>query len=104
MYNGNNSEGSFRRLMPRKASVPVNFICMVPDASAVSLVGDFNDWQAGAHPMQQHFDGSWQLQVQLPHGHHRYAFAVDGKMTLDPRAQGVSRDANGQRVSLIAVS
>jgi len=44
------------------------------------------------------------MQIPLPHGHHHYRFLVDGKATLDPRAQGVARDHQGQKVSLLAVS
>ena len=31
----------------------VNFICNAPQAQSVSLVGDFNHWNAGSHPMKQ---------------------------------------------------
>ena len=42
--------------------------------------------------------------VELNHGHHRYAFLVDGVLTLDPHAQGVTRNDKGERVSLVPVS
>jgi 1,4-alpha-glucan branching enzyme len=83
---------------------PVNFICQDPQARSVSLVGDFNNWDPTAHPMQRMPDGAWLLKVELRHGHHRYAFLVDGVLTLDPRAQGITRNDQGERVSLIAVS
>jgi hypothetical protein len=54
--------------------------------------------------MKQMPDRSWLLNVELKHGHHRYAFLVDGVLTLDPRAQGITRDDKGQRVSLVPVS
>jgi hypothetical protein len=54
--------------------------------------------------MQQMTDGAWLLTVELRHGHHRYAFLVDGVLTLDPRGQGITRDDQGQRVSLVPVS
>jgi 1,4-alpha-glucan branching enzyme len=82
----------------------VNFICHAPRAASVSLVGDFNGWDAAAHPMPHMPDGSWLLQVELRHGHHRYAFLVDGELVLDPRGQGITRDDANRRVSLIAVS
>lgn len=82
----------------------VNFVCDAPEAKSVSLVGDFNHWDPHAHPMRQAPDKAWLLQVELRHGHHRYAFLVDGKLTLDPRAQGITRNDQGQRVSLIPVS
>jgi 1,4-alpha-glucan branching enzyme len=82
----------------------INFLCHAPQAKSVSLVGDFNQWNPTAHPMRQVPDRSWLLLVELKHGHHRYAFLVDGVLTLDPRGQGVTRNDQGQRVSLVAVS
>jgi 1,4-alpha-glucan branching enzyme len=88
----------------RKILRAINFICHAPEARSVSLVGDFNHWNPAAHPMKQMPDRAWLLGVELKHGHHRYAFLVDGELTLDPRAQGVARNDNGARVSLVPVS
>jgi len=82
----------------------VNFICNAPQAQAVSLVGDFNEWNPTSHPMQPTPDKAWMTSVALKHGHHRYAFLVDGQLTLDPRAQGITRNDKGERVSLVPVS
>lgn len=82
----------------------MNFICQAPQAQGVSLVGDFNQWNPGAHPMNRLPDGAWFLTLELKHGHHRYAFLVDGVLTLDPRAQGITRNDKGERVSLVPVS
>ena len=82
----------------------VNFICHAPQAGQVVLVGDFNQWNPAANPMKQMPDKSWLLTLELKHGHHRYAFLVDGVLTLDPMAQGVTRNDKGERVSLIPVS
>ena len=82
----------------------MNFVCNAPEAKSVSLVGDFNGWNPAAHPMKQMPDGAWLLTVELKHGHHRYAFLVDDALALDPRAQGITRDDHGARVSLIPVS
>ncbi len=82
----------------------VNFICHAPQAKAVFVVGDFNHWNPSAHPMKHMPDRSWLLTLELKHGHHRYAFLVDGVLTLDPHAQGVTRNDKGERVSLVAIS
>ena len=81
----------------------INFICNASQAKAVSLVGDFNGWNPLAHPMKQMPDRSWLLMVELKHGHHRYAFLVDGVLTLDPHAQGITRNDKGERVCLVPV-
>ena len=81
-----------------------NFICHAAQAKRVSVVGDFNKWNPTTHPMIQGLDKVWTLRTEMKHGHHRYAFHVDGQLVLDPLAMGVTRDDHGQRVSLIAVS
>jgi 1,4-alpha-glucan branching enzyme len=82
----------------------INFICQAPQAHSVSLVGDFNQWNPTANPMKQMPDKAWLLTFELKHGHHRYAFLVDGAIVLDPRAQGITRNDKGERVSLVPVS
>ena len=92
------------RYSAKKMAKPINFICVAPDARQVHVTGDFNDWDPGAHPMKRQPDGAWLLQVPLNHGHHHYRFLVDGKPVLDPQAQGIARDHQGEKASLIAVS
>ncbi len=91
-------------LVPRQTVKPVSFICWAPQASKVTLAGDFNNWDPAADAMNRQPDGAWRLDLPLKHGHHRYWFVVDGQPMLDPRAQGVARDDQGRRVSLVAVS
>ncbi len=92
------------RYSVKKTIKPVNLICLATEAKAVSLIGDFNDWHPHAHPMKRAVDGAWHIQVSLGAGHHHYQFLVDGKPTLDPRAQGIGRNEENEKVSLIAVS
>jgi 1,4-alpha-glucan branching enzyme len=92
------------RYSAKKTVKPVNFVCQAPEARQVHLTGDFNQWNPSSHPMQRQPDGAWTLQLQLHHGHHQYRFVVDGSPVLDPRANGVARDSNGERASLIAIS
>ena len=92
------------RYSAKKMAKPINFICIAPTAQQVSLTGDFNGWDPEATPMQRQSDGTWLVQVAMHHGHHHYLFLIDGKTTLDPRAQGIARNQKGERVSLMAVS
>ncbi len=98
------SVGPADRYSAKKMAKPINFIFYAPDARSVSLVGDFNDWNPAAHPMERQPDGAWLIQIPMNHGHHHYQFVVDGKPTLDPRAQGTVCDETNERVSLLAVS
>ena len=83
---------------------PVNFYCTAPGAKSVCLIGDFNGWNATAHPMRRQLDGTWLVQVKLHHGYHRYLFLVDGRPALDPKAAGCTCDERNQPVSLREVS
>ncbi len=98
------ANGPHARYSAKRMAKPINFFCFAPEARQVSLVGDFNEWQPGTHAMRRQPDGSWSLQVPLHHGHHQYRFLVDGQPMLDPRANGVTRNSQNERVSLLAVS
>src|ERR1700759_4477103 len=107
MYRDNSNpagHSALNRYSAKKMVKPVNFACVAPDAQAVSLIGDFNDWDPAAYPMKKGFEGAWTIQIQLSHGHHHYQFLIDGKPTLDPRAQGIARNEKNEKVSLLAVS
>ena len=67
----------------------VDFFCDAPKAEIVSLVGDFNGWDAVANPMRRMPDGRWMASLELTHGHHHYLFVVDGEPMLDPGATGI---------------
>jgi 1,4-alpha-glucan branching enzyme len=98
------STPSLSHYSAKKMSKPVNFICTAPTALTVALVGDFNDWDPKAYPMKRQPDGNWLIQIPLHHGHHHYQFLVDGKPALDPKAQGIARNEQNEKVSLIAIS
>ena len=95
---------ALHRYSAKRVSKPVNFICHAPGAKQVSVIGDFNHWEPNANPMKRQPDGAWMVQVYLSHGHHQYVFCVDGQKYLDPRAQGVTQNPEGERVSLLAIS
>ena len=88
----------------KKVNRRLNFFCAAPEAKSVSIVGDFNNWDPAANPMERQVDGNWLVQVEMCHGHHHYLFMVDGKPVLDPRASGIGRNERNDRVSLIGVS
>ncbi|NLH71785.1 MAG: glycoside hydrolase family 13 [Verrucomicrobia bacterium] len=98
------AEGNYSARRPKHSVV--FFTCDAPHANNVSLVGDFNNWQPDANPMQRMPDGCWTVRLELRHGSYRYLFLVDGKPMLDPRAQGVVHEPNPlhEAASLIVVS
>lgn len=52
----------------------VVFQVVCPEASALFLAGDFNDWSVVANPMQQVEPGIWQTQLRLPPGRHHFRY------------------------------
>jgi hypothetical protein len=82
----------------------VRFALVAPGATRVSLVGDFNQWDAGATPMRQLGDGRlWLVEVPLPPGRHVYAFVVDGDVTPDPAAPRAGEEDFGTPSSVVLV-
>jgi len=88
------------------AQRPIEFVFVAPAARNVSLVGDFNGWDASATPMRR-TDGrtTWSVAVQLPAGRHVYAFVVDGDAWVaDPQAPLAPEQWYGQRNSVVVVT
>jgi len=83
----------------------VQFIVMAPRANAVSLVGDFNGWNAAATPMRPTTRaGVWSVTLPLAEGRHLYAYIVNGSQWLaDPGAPIASDDGFGHKNSVILV-
>ena len=68
-------------------AVPVPITFDAAGAKSVSIVGDFNDWDSGASPLTRFGpNGPWTVTVKVIPGRHLYAFMVDGKLVVDPRA------------------
>ncbi len=85
----------------------VRFVFTDPDARAVSLVGNFNGWSAGATPLvAERNDGTWVATVELPQGRYEYAFVVQRGDTAvwaaDPATLPV-RDDFGTESSVVTV-
>ena len=83
----------------------VKFVLVAPQAARVSLVGDFNDWDPAATPMERTpTGGTWSVVVPLKAGRHEYAFVVDGKQWLpDPSAPLAPVDGLGAPNSVVLV-
>jgi len=86
-------------------SSAVQFVIVAPTASAVSLVGDFNDWDPDATPMQLVADNRvWTVTIPLNSGRYRYAFLVNGDTWLsDPSAPPVQDDEFGRPGSVVTI-
>jgi hypothetical protein len=83
----------------------VRFVLAAPTASRVTLVGDFNRWNARATPLlPERRRGVWSVAVALVPGDHRYAFVVDDTgWVTDPAAARTATDS-GRPHSLLTVA
>jgi Glycogen recognition site of AMP-activated protein kinase len=87
----------------RAGAEPVHFALRAPAAGEVSVIGDFNGWDAGANPLRRH-DGEWSVTLRLKPGRYRYSFLLDGKRWLaDPDGQ-VADDEFGTPTSVITIA
>jgi hypothetical protein len=85
-------------------AMPVRFVFVAPNASTVSIVGDFNAWSPTATPMRRLHDGLWSIDVDLPSGRHTYGFVVDGVLRADPDALRSADDDFGVPSSVVLVA
>lgn len=84
----------------------VKFVFVAPQAEKVSLVGDFNGWDASTTPMVRSANsGLWTVTLPLSEGRHLYAFVVDGdSWSADPNAPFAPDDGFGHANSVRIVS
>ena len=82
----------------------VEFILRATADSAITLVGDFNDWDPRATPLHPSADGVWTVTVPLRPGRYRYTFIVDGSWHRDPTAPRALEDDFGTPTSVITVA
>jgi Glycogen recognition site of AMP-activated protein kinase len=87
----------------RPVPVPITFDAA--SAMSVSIVGDFNDWDSTASPLARFGSkGPWTVTVNIAPGRHLYAFMVDGKLVVDPRAPRVRDLDYGGDASVLMVN
>jgi predicted carbohydrate-binding protein with CBM48 len=83
----------------------VRFSLVAPRASAVSIVGDFNQWNPRTLPLRRAADGrTWEVEVPLAPGRYAYSFVVDGAIARDPSAPQSTDDDFGSPSSVLMVS
>lgn len=82
----------------------VTFHYVNPDATAVYLAGEMNNWNPQDTPMQKGPDGIWSVTLSLAAGQWVYKFVVDGKYIADPDPHSLSSpDGQGGKHSYCLV-
>jgi hypothetical protein len=87
-----------------ETGMPVTFVLRAPGATRVSVVGDFNNWDANATPMLHGSSGDlWVLNMRLPRGVHLYSFVLDGSEWRPDPSAPLAADGSGEHNSVIVV-
>ncbi|MBI9082743.1 MAG: isoamylase early set domain-containing protein [Desulfobacterales bacterium] len=73
------------------------------EATEVCIVGDFNSWKAGSHPMKNVGNGTWEKQLVLPEGQFEYKFLVDEQWVADPNNERTCSNCFGTINSVVHV-
>jgi hypothetical protein len=83
----------------------VTFVLLAPSAHAVTLAGDFNDWDPARTPLARDASGGlWTVDIPLAPGRYTYSFVVDGRrFVADPAAPRVVGDDFGTPTSVVTV-
>jgi 1,4-alpha-glucan branching enzyme len=82
----------------------IKFLLDLPQAHTVSLVGDFNRWKDGVHPMKRNRNGIWEKIVMLTPGSYEYKFFVEGRWLNDPGNNQSCTNSFGTLNNIINVS
>lgn len=95
------------RQLPASDTV-ITFVFPAGDAAKVSVVGDFNQWNAAATPMARVGNSDyWSVTVPMSVGRHLYSFLAvskDGeKWSADPHAPAAPDDGFGRANSVVLV-
>ncbi len=78
-----------------------SFTLYAPNKGRVSLIGDFNDWNRDADPLETIADGLWSVEKELDAGTVRYQFAVDDLTICDPYARAIEWQDDGPPHALV---
>jgi len=73
-----------QKISTKKNTKKIQFSLKAVDAEKVSLVGEFNNWNPDADPMQKDENETWTKTKMLPLGSMEYKFVVDGEWMQDP--------------------
>ena len=88
------SNVSFEGMGPIVLQQGVAFRVWAPYASSVSVVGDFNDWQSDANPMEREDGGCWAVIIEHAKPGDEYKFEITNGdrvfQRVDPRVREVT--------------
>jgi 1,4-alpha-glucan branching enzyme len=87
----------------KRKSRKVEFLVYAPQAQAVSLLGDFNQWNGEKSFMKKGKAGEWKKVLMLAPGNYEYKYQVDGQWREDPGNQQSRLNMFGTYNNLLTV-
>jgi chromosome partitioning protein len=91
-----------RSLGARATHSGLLFVQPIEASQHVAVVGDFNDWDPSATPLQRDDRlGVWQKCVPAPAGRYRYLLVVDGAWQVDQYNADTEPDAQGRLCNVV---
>lgn len=85
-------------------NIAVEFILDMPQANAVTVAGEFNNWDISQKPLRKNGDGIWHGTVTLQPGRYEYRFVVDGQWINEPTAKESNTNCFGSENSVRVVA
>lgn len=83
--------------------IKATFSFVAPDAKAVYVAGEFNNWTRDDSSLLENKQGVWMRQVGLRPGTYRYRFVVDDNWKEDPNNSKNIRNPFGELDSIIEI-
>lgn len=97
------TENKVKSAIPRIKRRRVTMTLEAPDARAVSLMGDFNQWNEKKHPMMKRKHGMWMKIIVVPPGQYEYRFLVDGHWRNDPANDRICANCFGSTNNILEI-
>ncbi len=73
-------------------------------AHAVSIGGNFNNWEKNQNYLTKNKNGIWSIKLNLPRGKYYYKFNVDGIWKYDPQNKNKIDDGMGDYKSMLVIN
>ncbi|MGL2965025.1 isoamylase early set domain-containing protein [Flavobacterium sp. XGLA_31] len=94
-----------KQVIKTKPVVKVTFSIEAKEATAVAVVGDFNNWNPAEGELSKLKNGTFKAVFDLPKDHSfEFKYLVDGSYVNDPEADGYAyNDFAGAENSVLAL-
>ncbi len=98
------SEPKVPKETKKKVKAPATIFSLeMPEASAVFMAADFNQWGAEEIKLKKDKLGMWKVKLNLEPGIYQYKFVVDGRWIEDPANPHMQNDPYGGSNSVIVI-